>query len=110
MDKKEIILGIDLGTTYSCVGIWKNTKIVIIPNDIGERTTPSVVCFTENERLIGKAAKNNNKNYKNKIYDSKRLIGRNFEDKEIQEDKLKKKKTGIKKKKKKNLEGLTNYN
>ena len=76
----------DLGTIYSCVGIWKNTKIVIIPNDIGERTTPSVVCFTENERLIGKAAKNNNKNYKNKIYDSKRLIGRNFEDKEIQED------------------------
>ena len=87
MDKyKANILGIDLGTTYSCVGIWKNKKIEIIPNEIGERTTPSVVCFSENERLIGKPAKNNNKNYKNKIYDAKRLIGRNFNDKEIQED------------------------
>ena len=83
---EETILGIDLGTTYSCIAIWRNNKIEIIPNEIGERTTPSVVYFDTNEILIGKPAKMKSKNNGNKIYDAKRLIGRNYDDKEIQED------------------------
>ena len=80
-------IGIDLGTTYSCAGIWRNGKVEIIPNQIGKRTTPSVVSFFQEKRLIGETGKKQiTKNYKNTVYDIKRLIGRNFNDKEVQED------------------------
>lgn len=81
------VIGIDLGTTYSCVGLWQNDRVEIIASETGARTVPSMVSFTDTERLIGDAAKAAAAaNPRSTIFDAKRMIGRDFKDPQLQSD------------------------
>ena len=84
---EDLPIGIDLGTTFSCIGVYRNASVEIIPNEKGDRTTPSVVSFLDDEIYVGEQTEYKRiKDPKNKIYAVKRIIGRNFDDKEVQED------------------------
>ncbi len=81
------VIGIDLGTTYSCVGVWQNDRVEIIASDTGNRTVPSMVTFTDTERLIGEAAKSAAASFpRSTVFDAKRMIGREFKDPVLQKD------------------------
>ena len=79
--------GIDLGTSYSCIGVWQNDRVNIVSNDLGNPTTPSYVAFTEETQLVGDPAKGQaGRNPENTIFDAKRLIGRKFSDHSVQRE------------------------
>jgi L1 cell adhesion molecule like protein len=85
--KKGPVIGIDLGTTYSCVGVWQNDRVEIIASESGNRTVPSMVSFTDTERLIGDSAKGAAaQNPRATVFDAKRMIGREFNDPLLQSD------------------------
>ena len=84
---EELPIGIDLGTTFSCIGVYRNAAVEIIPNEKGDRIAPSIVLFLDDNIYSGEQTEYIRlKDPKNKIYDVKRIIGRNFNDKEVQED------------------------
>ncbi|XP_027931670.1 heat shock 70 kDa protein-like [Vigna unguiculata] len=85
--RKVKAIGIDLGTTYSCVAVWQHNRVEVIPNDQGNRTTPSYVAFNDTQRLLGDAAMNQRcLNPQNTVFDAKRLIGRRFSDQSVKQD------------------------
>ena len=88
MEKYEDLpIGIDLGTTFSCIGVYRNAAVEIIPNEKGDRTTPSIVSFLDDNIYVGEQTEYRRiKNPKNKVYAVKRIIGRDYDDKEVQED------------------------
>jgi len=84
---EDLPIGIDLGTTFSCIGVYRNAAVEIIPNEKGDRTTPSIVSFLDDQIYVGEQTEYKRlKEPRNKVYAVKRIIGRNFEDKEVQED------------------------